>query len=83
MLLVEGGTLLVTTTGATPDPFSRHIDLLLRAEGHGMELPDVEPLLHLLTEAGLRPETNLCLPSRPAARARAGSPPTSNGPAPG
>jgi protein-L-isoaspartate O-methyltransferase len=54
-LLSEGGTLLVTTTAATPDPFSRHFDLLLRAQGQGMELPEVEPLRQQLAEAGLRP----------------------------
>jgi predicted O-methyltransferase YrrM len=54
-LLAEGGALLVTTTAATPDPFSRHFDLLLRAQGQGMELPEVEPLRQQLAEAGLRP----------------------------
>jgi predicted O-methyltransferase YrrM len=54
-LLSEGGALLVTTTAATPDPFSRHFDLLLRAQGEGMELPEVEPLRRQLAEAGLRP----------------------------
>lgn len=54
-LLSEGGTLLVTTTAATSDPFSRHFDLLLRAQGQGMELPEVKPLLQQLTDAGLRP----------------------------
>ncbi len=54
-LLSEGGALLVTTTAATPDPFSRHFDLLLRAQGKGMELPEVEPLRRQLAEAGLRP----------------------------
>jgi cyclopropane fatty-acyl-phospholipid synthase-like methyltransferase len=54
-LLSEGGALLVTTTAATPDPFSRHFDLLLRAQGGGMELPEVEPLRRQLAEAGLRP----------------------------
>jgi predicted O-methyltransferase YrrM len=54
-LLAEGGALLVTTTAATPDPFSRHFDLLLRAQGQGMELPEVEPLRQQLADAGLRP----------------------------
>ena len=54
-LLSEGGALLVTTTAATPDPFSRHFDLLLRAQGQDMELPEVEPLRRQLAEAGLRP----------------------------
>jgi predicted O-methyltransferase YrrM len=54
-LLSETGTLLITTTAATPDPFSRHFDLLLRAQGQGMELPEVEPLRQQLTDAGLRP----------------------------
>ena len=54
-LLSEGGAVLVTTTAATPDPFSRHFDLLLRAQGRGMELPEVEPLRQQLAEAGLRP----------------------------
>ncbi|SET07155.1 class I SAM-dependent methyltransferase [Geodermatophilus poikilotrophus] len=55
-LLSEGGALLVTTTAATPDPFSRHFDLLLRAQGEGMELPEVEPLRRQLADAGLQPE---------------------------
>jgi predicted O-methyltransferase YrrM len=55
-LLSESGTLLVTTTAATPDPFSRHFDLLLRAQGEGMELPEVEPLRRQLADAGLRPD---------------------------
>ncbi len=54
-LLSEGGTLLVTTTAATPDPFSRHFDLLLRAQGEGMELPETSRLTEQLTGAGLRP----------------------------
>lgn len=54
-LLSEGGALLVTTTAAAPDPFSRHFDLLLRAQGEGMELPEVEQLRRQLAEAGLRP----------------------------
>lgn len=54
-LLSEDGTLLITTTAAMPDPFSRHFDLLLRAQGQGMELPETEPLRQQLAEAGLRP----------------------------
>ena len=47
--------MLVSTAAAMPVPFSRHFDLLLRAEGQDMELPEVEPLRHRLAEAGLRP----------------------------
>ncbi|GAB3285563.1 hypothetical protein GCM10027449_30830 [Sinomonas notoginsengisoli] len=54
-LLSEDGTLLITTTAAMPDPFSRHFDLLLRAQGQGMELPETEPLRQQLAQAGLRP----------------------------
>jgi hypothetical protein len=54
-LLSDDGAVLVTTTAAAPDPFSRHFDLLLRAQGEGMELPEVEPLRRQLAEAGLRP----------------------------
>lgn len=61
-LLAEGGALLVTTTAAAPDPFSRHFDLLLRAQGAGMELPEVQTLRAQLGEAGLRPG-----PARPLA----------------
>ncbi|WP_222265775.1 class I SAM-dependent methyltransferase [Modestobacter marinus] len=55
-MLAPGGVLLVVTTAATPSLFSRHFDLLLRAQEGALELPDAEQLVTQLTEAGLRPE---------------------------
>jgi predicted O-methyltransferase YrrM len=55
-LLVPGGVLVVVTTVATPHLFSRHFDLLLRAQEGGMELPDAGALVAQLTAAGLRPQ---------------------------
>jgi len=54
--LVPGGTLLVITTAATAQLFSRHLDLLLRAQEGDMQLPDAGALVAQLTEAGLSPE---------------------------
>jgi SAM-dependent methyltransferase len=55
-LLSPGGVLLVITTVATDDLFSRHFDLLLRAQEGRMELPDAGHLAEQLAEAGLRPD---------------------------
>ena len=55
-LLGPGGVLLVVTTVASPDFFSRHFDLLLRAQEGGMALPEQDELLGQLVEAGLRPD---------------------------
>ena len=52
--LRPGGTLLLVTSVAEPETFSRHFDLLLRAQGLGMELPDVEGLRAALGAAGFR-----------------------------
>jgi SAM-dependent methyltransferase len=46
------GRLVVVTTALTDDSFSRHFDLLLRAQVGRLELPDVEVLRRQLTEAG-------------------------------
>ena len=54
-LLEPGGVLLVVTTVAAPQFFSRHSDLLLRAQEGEMELPEVDVLLEQLADAGLRP----------------------------
>jgi SAM-dependent methyltransferase len=54
-LLVPGGALVVVTTMAGPQLFSRHLDLLLRAQEGRMELPAVDVLLGQLREAGLQP----------------------------
>ncbi|TFV91618.1 class I SAM-dependent methyltransferase [Blastococcus sp. CT_GayMR20] len=54
-LLTPGGVLLVVTTVATPQLFSRHFDLLLRAQEGRMELSDADTLVTQLTDAGLRP----------------------------
>ena len=56
-LLRPGGTLLVVTTVATGQLFSRHFDLLLRAQEGRMSLPDADGLVAVLTKAGLRPGT--------------------------
>ncbi|MGY1809698.1 class I SAM-dependent methyltransferase [Blastococcus sp. SYSU D00669] len=54
-LLAPGGALVVVTTVAGPQLFSRHLDLLLRAQEQRMELPAVDVLLGQLREAGLQP----------------------------
>jgi SAM-dependent methyltransferase len=55
-LLAPGGALVVVTTAAGPQLFSRHLDLLLRAQDGRMELPAVDVLLGQLREAGLQPD---------------------------
>ena len=55
-LLSPGGVLFVVTTIAEPRFFSRHFDLLLRAQEGQMELSTADELARQLTEAGLRPE---------------------------
>jgi SAM-dependent methyltransferase len=55
-LLAPGGRLVLITTEATDQLFSRHFDLLLRAQEGAMELPDAAGLAAQLTEAGLRAE---------------------------
>ncbi|MGY1795020.1 methyltransferase [Geodermatophilus sp. SYSU D00525] len=54
-LLAPGGALVVVTTVVGPQLFSRHLDLLLRAQEGRMELPAVDVLLGQLREAGLQP----------------------------
>jgi predicted O-methyltransferase YrrM len=54
-LLAPGGALVVVSTVAGPQLFSRHLDLELRAQEGRMELPDVDVLLGHLREAGLQP----------------------------
>ena len=54
-LLAPGGALVVVTTVAGPRLFSRHLDLVLRAQEGRMELPAVDVLLGQLREAGLQP----------------------------
>jgi SAM-dependent methyltransferase len=55
-VLAPGGTVLVITTAAMPQLFSRHMDLLLRAQVGDMRLPDAGELVRQLAEAGLDPE---------------------------
>jgi SAM-dependent methyltransferase len=55
-LLAPGGALVVVTTVAGPQLFSRHLDLVLRAQEGRMELPGVDVLLGQLREAGLHPD---------------------------
>jgi SAM-dependent methyltransferase len=50
-LLAPGGALVVVTTVAGPQLFSRHLDLVLRAQEGRMELPAVDVLLGQLHEA--------------------------------
>jgi hypothetical protein len=52
-LLAPGGTLLVATTVASPQFFSRHFDLLLQAQEGQMELSDAPTLADQLSQAGL------------------------------
>jgi SAM-dependent methyltransferase len=54
--LANGGRLVIVSTALTDDTFSRHFDLLLRAQAGRLELPDFEVLSRQLTEAGLVPE---------------------------
>lgn len=54
-LLAPGGVLFLVTSVAAPQFFSRHFDLLLRAQDGQMELSDADTLLAQLTEAGFRP----------------------------
>jgi SAM-dependent methyltransferase len=54
-LLAPGGVLFVVTTVAAPQPFSRHFDLLLRAQEGEMQLSTAEELTTQLTEAGFVP----------------------------
>ncbi len=54
--LTPGGALVVVTTMAGPQLFSRHLDLVLRAQQGRMELPAVDVLLAQLREVGLQPK---------------------------
>jgi SAM-dependent methyltransferase len=54
-LMSPGGVLFVVTSVAAPQFFSRHFDLLLRAQDGRMELSDADTLLVQLTDAGFRP----------------------------
>jgi SAM-dependent methyltransferase len=56
-LLTPGGQLLVVTTVADESLFSRHFDLLLRAQVGDMQLSDAGTLTGRLREAGLRDVT--------------------------
>ena len=53
--LQPGGCAVLVTTALTDDSFSRHFDLLLRAQTGARELPDVEVLAQQAREAGLEP----------------------------
>jgi 2-polyprenyl-3-methyl-5-hydroxy-6-metoxy-1,4-benzoquinol methylase len=55
-LLAPGGVLFLTTTVAAPHFFSRHFDLLLRAQEGAMALSDADTLVDQLEEAGFRAE---------------------------
>jgi SAM-dependent methyltransferase len=55
-VLAPGGALVVVTTVAGPQLFSRHLDLELRAQEGRMELPAADVLLGQLREAGLQPD---------------------------
>jgi len=55
-VMTPGGTLLVVTTAATDDLFSRHFDLLLRAQEGAMKLPDMGVLRTQVQGAGFTTE---------------------------
>ncbi|HJR39003.1 MAG TPA: class I SAM-dependent methyltransferase [Nocardioidaceae bacterium] len=55
-VLAPGGLLVTVSTVIGPALFSRHFDLLLRAQAGQMELPVVEQLTDQLRAAGLEPE---------------------------
>jgi SAM-dependent methyltransferase len=61
-LLVPGGMLFLVTTVAAPQFFSRHFDLLLRAQEGQMELTAADALVDQLTLAGFAAD-----PPRPVA----------------
>jgi protein-L-isoaspartate O-methyltransferase len=50
--LAPGGALVVVTTALTDDLFSRHFDVLIRAQQGSMELPDMDVLRAQVEEAG-------------------------------
>lgn len=50
-----GGSLLLITTVSAPDLFTRHLDLLLRAQGRDICLPSTDEMRRQLAQAGLRP----------------------------
>jgi 2-polyprenyl-3-methyl-5-hydroxy-6-metoxy-1,4-benzoquinol methylase len=52
-LVRPGGTIMVISTVAEPTAFSRHFDLLLRAQEGRMSLPTARDLTGYLTAAGL------------------------------
>ncbi len=52
-LLAPGGMLVVVTTVAEPNLFSRHVDLLLRAQDGELQLSDGDELVGQLEDAGL------------------------------
>jgi protein-L-isoaspartate O-methyltransferase len=71
-LLAPGGQLVLVTTEAAPQLFSRHFDLLLRAQEGAMELPEAAELAAQLEEAGLRPQPPIRLaPGNPIIAVRA------------
>jgi predicted O-methyltransferase YrrM len=51
-VLAPGGTVVVITTVLEDNAFSRHFDLLLRAQAGAMRLPAAEELTAQLREAG-------------------------------
>lgn len=51
-LLRPGGTILIITTVASDDLFACHFDLLLRAQGRGIAVPDLDRLTATVREAG-------------------------------
>lgn len=56
-LLSPGGTLVVVSAALDDSMFSRHFDLLLRAQEGQMQLPDFDVLSDQLREAGLTPDS--------------------------
>jgi protein-L-isoaspartate O-methyltransferase len=55
--LAPGAALVVVTTALTDDWFSRHFDVLIRAQEGSMELPDLDVLRAQVEEAGFTVES--------------------------
>ena len=53
--VAPGGSVIVISTALRDDPFSRHFDLLLRAQEGRMALPEMAQLADQLAEAGFVP----------------------------